>query len=148
VVNPFGTGIAIVQDPALEAEADAIGRRIAEAAGTRAVVAQRMENKLSYPSTSEWKKQMKLNAEYGLSAEDEKWLKIAYCLGLECPILGHASRNSNGSANKADDAKAKFSKYMKVYCAKKYRYEYDDMPLNKAWAAARKDGAHDVILPG
>jgi hypothetical protein len=91
---------------------------------------------------------MKRNREYGISPEDEKWLKIAYCLDKPCPIFGHASRKSGGSANKADDAKSAFSKHMRTSCAKKYRYEYDEMPLGKAWSAARRDGAHDVVLPG
>ena len=31
VANPYGQSVAIVQDPTLEAEADAMGRRIADA---------------------------------------------------------------------------------------------------------------------
>jgi hypothetical protein len=139
-----------------EAEADPMGRRVAApgalwstaaALGSRAGVIQPMNVQADYPKGQSWEKQMPLNRRYGFSREDEKWLKIAFHLGLSCPNFGHASRNSKGSGNKANDAKSRFVSFMKKHCATEYGDGSDEMPLDKAWSKAGAR-AQNVRLPG
>jgi hypothetical protein len=146
VANPYRSGVAIVQDPGLETEADSMGRWIAEEIGSRSGVAQPSKKAETYPQTTDWAKQMPINKRYNLSDDDWKWLKIAHSLRLACPVFGHASGNPNSSQGKANDAKSKFSSFMRRHCAKKYKYNSPkrghgevEMPLNKAWSEARDD---------